>query len=93
MNSPPATVQLRHDMDRVHFFVRVHQGDDIRVVDFFREGDLVPQPILAPDAVLGDSLDGTEVGAGEVGARADPDGNAGANNLLGHRRRGGVAAV
>ena len=47
---------------------------------------MAPQQILAPDAALGGILDGTEVGAGEVGARADPDGNTGANDLLGRRR-------
>ena len=42
---PPATVQLRHDVDRVCSFVRVHQGDDVRVVDLFREGNLMNEAL------------------------------------------------
>ena len=63
------------------------------MVDLFREDDLASQADLAPDATLDNSLDGTEVGAEEVGAQVDPSGNTGTNNLLRSRRCGGVEAV
>jgi hypothetical protein len=57
-------------VDRVRVLVRVHQGDDDGVVDLSQEGNLVPQPVLAPDVAIGDGLDSTEVGGGELDAGA-----------------------
>ena len=57
-------------MDRVRVLVSVHQGDDVGVVNLSQEGNLVPQPVLAPDAAISDGLPSTEVGGGELDAGA-----------------------
>ena len=40
------------------------------MVDLSQESNLVPQPVLAPDAVISDGLHNTEVGGGELDAGA-----------------------
>ena len=79
-------------MDRARVLVRVHQGDDGTVVALSQEDDLTPEPVLAPDVALGDGLDDTEVGSGEVDAQANLDGNASSDDLLRRRRFGDVEA-